>query len=364
MACKSARQNQKTGVGKRLIDSSFHSNLLPESQTFTCENPYLSDVKSTFTEIANPLYDVVFRYMMEDNRVARLFLSAGLGKEVKELVFSPIEYSRKIGGEAGITVTRMDFNARIRQVDGTQSEVLIELQKAKFYHQIMRFRSYLGKQYQNPQNIDSVGDPLPIYPVYILAEAFTDQKIPVFQVSRGYIDVATKAAIAEKHPFIEALTHDATIIQADHLKGNRRTELEKFLSIFDQSSQTDAKGHILSLNETDYPEAYQPVIRRLHKALQNPKIEEDMDLEDEVLNEFHKKDEQLAATKLQLEEEKQRAEAAIQREEEEKQRAEGERSSKNALIRRLHAMGLGLAEIAAAANMTQEAISQVLDQDN
>ncbi|GAB4429548.1 MAG: hypothetical protein OHK0039_48200 [Bacteroidia bacterium] len=153
------------------------------------------------THIANPIYDVVFRYMMEDNRVARLFLSAVLGEEVEELVFYPTEYSRKLGGEAGITVTRMDFNARIRQADGSHRVVLIELQKAKYYHQVMRFRSYLGKQYQNPENVGPKGDPLPIYPIYILAESFTTDAVPVIRVQRGYIDAATLAPLTEKHPF-------------------------------------------------------------------------------------------------------------------------------------------------------------------
>ena len=35
--------------------------------------------------------------------------------------------------------------------------------------------------------------------------------------------------------------------------------------------------------------------RRLQKALLDPQLEEDMNIEDEVLNEFHKKDEQIAA---------------------------------------------------------------------
>ena len=331
-------------------------------------------MKGTLTHIANPMYDVVFRYMMEDDRVAKLFLSAVLGEVVEELVFSPTEYSRKIGGESGITVTRMDFNARILQADGSRRVVLIELQKAKFYHQLMRFRGYLGKQYQNPQNVDPSGSPLPIYPIYILAESFTEAKVPVIRVSRGYTDASTQTPIPERHPFIEALTHDATVIQAEHLQGQRRTVLEKFLSIFDQSSQTDAKGHILALEEDDYPDAYRAVIRRLHKALQNPRIEEDMDLEDEVLNEFHKKDELLAAARLQAEEEKQRAEEEKQRAEEEKKRAEEEkkraeeekkradheRAIKNALIRRLHSAGLAITEIADAAGMSEEEVVAVL----
>ncbi len=30
-------------------------------------------------EIANPIYDVVFKYLMEDNKVAKIFLSAVTG---------------------------------------------------------------------------------------------------------------------------------------------------------------------------------------------------------------------------------------------------------------------------------------------
>ncbi len=41
--------------------------------------------------IANPMYDVVFKYMMDDNKVARLFLGAILGEEITELEFKPQE---------------------------------------------------------------------------------------------------------------------------------------------------------------------------------------------------------------------------------------------------------------------------------
>ncbi|MEO1449767.1 MAG: hypothetical protein AAFV07_09555, partial [Bacteroidota bacterium] len=94
---------------------------------------------SESVRFANPLYDVVFRYMMEDNRVARMFLSAILGKQVEDLVFNPTEYTRKLG-DPDITVTRMDFSARVTEEDGSQRLILIEVQKAKYHHQIMRFR--------------------------------------------------------------------------------------------------------------------------------------------------------------------------------------------------------------------------------
>ncbi|MEM9849554.1 MAG: hypothetical protein AAF847_16825, partial [Bacteroidota bacterium] len=257
--------------------------------------------------IANPIYDVVFRYLMEDNKVAKLFLSAIIGEEIVDLVFRPTAYSRKIGDGDSITVIRMDFSAKIKQADGKEKIIIIELQKAKYYYQTMRFRRYLGKQYQNPENIDENKVALPIYPIYILGDAFMERKSPVIRINRTYIDAATQDVIEESHPFIEALTHDSIVIQVPYLKGSRRTTLEQFLSIFDQSQRVDAKGHVLALDEEDFPERYRSVVRRLNKALQSPKIEEDMDMEDEVIDEFNKKDAIIEAAKKEAEQEKQRA---------------------------------------------------------
>ncbi|TAE51101.1 MAG: hypothetical protein EAZ89_10750 [Bacteroidetes bacterium] len=153
------------------------------------------------------------------------------------------------------------------------------------------------------------------------------------------------------------------MIQAEHLKGHRRTVLEKFLSIFDQSAQSDTRGHILALSEDDFPEAYRPVIRRLHKALQNPNIEEEMDLEDEVLSEFHKKDELLAAALQREEEEKRRADEEKLRADEALQRVDEERRTKNALIRRLHSLGLDIAGIARDTGMDEAEVRQVVEGD-
>lgn len=39
------------------------------------------------TLIANPIYDSVFKYLMEDDRVAKILLSALLKKEIVELQY-------------------------------------------------------------------------------------------------------------------------------------------------------------------------------------------------------------------------------------------------------------------------------------
>ncbi|MDR0565762.1 MAG: hypothetical protein LBG47_01790, partial [Prevotellaceae bacterium] len=46
--------------------------------------------------IANPTYDVVFRFMMEDERVAKSFISAIIEEEVVELDFAAQEHTVRI----------------------------------------------------------------------------------------------------------------------------------------------------------------------------------------------------------------------------------------------------------------------------
>ena len=308
--------------------------------------------------ILNPLYDVVFRYMMDDQRVARLVLTAILGEEVIDLAFQSTEQSLKIG-EAQITVTRMDFRARIRQADGKEKMVLIELQKAKLYQQIGRFRRYLGQQYQrHPRTEEPDASPLPIYPIYILGEAYSDNGIPVVRVQRDAYDVSTGEKIAERHPFIEALTHDAIIIQTPYIRGKRRTDLERLLSIFDQSAISDEKGHILTLQEADFPEAYQPVIRRLQMALADPHIEDNMDFEDEVLQEFQKKEEEILAMRKLADQQRQQKEEAKKREGEERQQKE---EAQRMLVRLLAQQGHAPEAIARMTGLSEEVIEGLLE---
>ncbi|NJN78329.1 MAG: hypothetical protein HC803_08390 [Saprospiraceae bacterium] len=93
-------------------------------------------------QIANPIYDVVFKYMMSDNKVAKLFLSAIIGEEIIELAFEPTEMQLSL--QESITVLRMDFKATIKQLDGSQKVIIIEIQKAKLHTDIMRFSSIFG----------------------------------------------------------------------------------------------------------------------------------------------------------------------------------------------------------------------------
>lgn len=76
--------------------------------------------------IANPIYDVVFKRLMEDKRIARFFIETLTGELISDIELKPQEftYTDKL---AGICVYRLDFIATIRTSDNEFKKVLIEI---------------------------------------------------------------------------------------------------------------------------------------------------------------------------------------------------------------------------------------------
>ncbi|MBN1971162.1 MAG: hypothetical protein JXR48_07495 [Candidatus Delongbacteria bacterium] len=253
-------------------------------------------------EIANPIYDVVFKYLMEDNKIAKLLLSAIIGEEIIELEFRPQEYTLAVERNGikefapKFTVYRIDFNAKIKNSDGTEKLIILELQKARLSTDIMRFRRYLGSQYLNKNNVfieNEIKKPLPILTIYFLGEGLETLKgFPVVHVKKNYIDKSNDTIIEKKDDFVESLVHDSYIISIPDLSYKRRNELETVLSIFDQSER-DESHHILNVREDDFPEKYRAIIRRLQKAKETKEIRDTMDVEDDYIEELYEKEKAL-----------------------------------------------------------------------
>ena len=254
--------------------------------------------------------------MMDDNKVAKLLISAIIGEEIIELDFRPTEYRSDIEAKS-LTVYRMDFSAKIKIGENKFKTVIIEIQKAKYHTDIMRFRRYLGGQYQNKENsiIDDSGHrrAFPIISIYFLGHRLEHAKSSIIRVNREYIDCITGKKIEEKEEFIECLTHDSYIIQIPELSHHKRNELEQILSIFDQSYCDGENQHVLNINEDDYPEEYRSVIRSLIKAISEPKVRNDMTIEDEIIENMENVERALVSKTKEVEQEKQRAEQEKQR---------------------------------------------------
>ncbi|MDR2706027.1 MAG: hypothetical protein LBC02_09640 [Planctomycetaceae bacterium] len=267
--------------------------------------------------IANPIYDVVFKFMMEDEKVAKSFLSAIIEEEVLELNFSAQErtFRRPLNNpvvtaeeaeKLFLTVCRFDFSAKILTPDGGFKTVMIELQKAKFSTDIMRFRRYLGVHYQNPNNTygnEGNKKACPIYGIFLLGYDIGIYDCPIVQVDNNVKDGVTKKKLKVTNEFIQGLHHRSWIIQIDQLKQRRRNDAEKLLSIFDQANRT-SNQHILNVNENEFPKMYRPVIRRLRMASESEDIQVEMEMEDDFMQEIQDKERFIAKQTQALEESK------------------------------------------------------------
>jgi hypothetical protein len=164
--------------------------------------------------IANPIYDVVFKYLMEDLDIAKGMISAIIGETVEELHFQAqeqvVERAKTEIHPHIVSLQRLDFVARIRVDDGHHKKVLIELQKARLSSDIGRFRTYLGKRYQERDEITENGvvikKSLPIISIYILGFNLEPDMPACIKVDRRYLNLITKHRIKAECDFLEGLS--------------------------------------------------------------------------------------------------------------------------------------------------------------
>jgi len=229
--------------------------------------------------IANPLYDAVFKYLMEDVRIAKLIIATIIDEEIIELTFRPQERT-SFSHKFSIHLYRMDFAAKIKTKDGQYKNILIEIQKAKLSQDIMRFRKYLGEQYMKADDIDGKQIALPIITIYFLGFKLKHITAQAIKINRHYIDAITGERLEQQDDFIEQLTHNSYVIQIPRLKPSHQTRLETLLAVFDQTGiQND--HYLLNLPDS-MPEEFAMISDRLAKAVMNQTLRDQLELEESV----------------------------------------------------------------------------------
>jgi len=233
--------------------------------------------------IANPIYDVVFKYLMEDAEIARRLLSVIIGQEIIELNFQPQEYIGR-SDAFDVIILRLDFKAIIQIENGEQKKVLIELQKGKNPVDILRFRRYLADNYRNEDVINGKKVSLPIITIYFLGFKLLNILTPVVKVNRFYFDLINDVKIETKEAFIEQLTHDSYVIQIPRLKKQVRNELETVLKVFNQAYVSD-DTKILIFDESEIDNDLLVLMtKRLRKAATEEEVLRKIEIEEEVEN--------------------------------------------------------------------------------
>lgn len=301
------------------------------------------------TTIANPIYDIVFKYLLEDERITKTILSALLQKEVVEVEQRRNEYTN-IGRE-GLSIFRIDFGATVRESDGSEHLILIELQKTWLPTETLRFRQYLGAQYANKANMQSEGRgayAIPMVTVYLLGHKVGDIEEPVLYVRRQSYDydgqIVTKGL---PNPFVDSLTHDSIIVQIPRLHVRPGNRLDRVLSVFDQSRQNSDNQQTLSLDEADYEDDVEMlrIVHRLTAAAADAKVRHEMNVEDEYFSIIEDRETELLATNRELAETK-------------AQMAETKAQLKSSVEMLLKA-GLSIADIATNLGLTPEEVKQL-----
>ena len=251
--------------------------------------------------VANPIYDIVFKYLMEDERIARTILSALLKKDVVAVEVRRHEYSDDT--RDSLSVLRIDFGATIREGNGKEHLILIELQKTWLDTETLRFRQYLGVHYSNPKNMVDGAHALPMVAVYLLGHKVGDIEEPVLYVSHQSCDyndnVVTKGL---PDPFIDNLTHDSIIVQIPRLHGRINNRLDKVLSIFDQSRRDENDYRQLKIDYSAYAgdADMEYILHRLRMVANDFEMLYKMNVEAECIGAIEKRDTELLMKDRQL----------------------------------------------------------------
>ena len=244
--------------------------------------------------IANPIYDSVFKFLMADNRVAKTILSALLKMNIVKVEVRPHEYSNS--QRDALSIFRIDFGATVREDNGSERLILIEVQKTWLETETLRFRQYLGVQYQRKENImddSKEGYAIPMVAVYILGHKVGDVEEPVVYVRHEAYDYnENRVTKGLPNPFIDSLTHESIIVQIPRLHGQINNRLDKVLSVFDQTLLTPNNEHFLNYDDSRYAgdEDMQPILHRLLMAASDANTRQDMNVEDEYYSIIEKRD--------------------------------------------------------------------------
>jgi hypothetical protein len=249
--------------------------------------------------IANPIYDVVFKRLMENDKVAKFFIGTLLDQTIETIEVKPQEFTfikdldqddpevekyinKRIRERLSINVMRLDFVATIKTDTGELKKVLIEIQKARNQVDLMRFRNYLAEQYKKTDIINDEKVALPITTIYILGFKLPEIETPCLKVERNYKDLVVNKQIKAKSDFVEKLTHDSFIVQVNRITDRYQTRLDKLLSIFEQTHFVDDKKIIKQFNHPTDIDEIREATTILHYSGTDPDEKKKIEIEQEA----------------------------------------------------------------------------------
>lgn len=347
---------------------------------------YLED--SEYIIIPNPIYDVVFRYLMSDKESAIIVLSTLIGEKITKIEFDPLMYTdKKINLKSekiedpktkdDLKLFHLDFVATVELPDGREELIMIELQKASQPNDIFRFKRYISKNFQkkqeveitNPQTkaIEVIDKPIRLIPIFILnfriEKEINDLLIKINRTKKG---VFKNKELTSHNEFIDHLSYDMWVIQLPNLSKVKKEDYENneyksklyaLLKLFDQKSKVRNNEHRLRLIRKFFPGFLDRVLRRLQAAsINNPDLEEQMYVEDDYLNVLTNKDNKISLLEDKLDETKEELDETKEKLDNTKGALDMAKQSLLKFAKMLKNMGTPTQQIMAETNLSKEEI--------
>ncbi len=323
-------------------------------------------------QVANPIYDATFKYLMDDPRVAKTLIAAILKiKKTDILELTPDRNEIIVYKQDDLRNCRLDFTVRIKTDKGVKA-IYIELQKAWSKGEMARFRSYLASQYTRASNVGNDNFPLPILSIYIVGENIENLDEPVTYITRHYYNQDGMETNKDCPSwFVECLSHDMVVIQVPKIKAKPDSTLDKILTIFDQTKKVPNNNQLINYNINDYGisdgdlfDDISFLVRRLERAFGSEEVRVQMCLEDqlyEIINGKQSAEEKVAEQEKQLAEQTaqlQQQTAQLQQQAAQLQQ-QATRIAKS--IKKLHSQGESIEDIAADLDVGVDFVKKVLE---
>jgi len=241
-------------------------------------------------KLLNPLFDTVFKYLLEDLDIAKAIIEAVIKKEITELYPSPQESSSheiKIKYST-LAMIRQDFVAVIKSVknDGSYEyeKVIIEVQKSPVTPEIARFRNYLSDKYRKKSSIGDKQCYLPIKTIYLLEDIF-NPSLPAILGRRGvyYDEIENTIFKGDRDEIVELFNHDSWFIQTEKLPLEFKEELMYVLSVFAPQYRKSKSDKYINIPDREIFEKKHRILsliyRRLEAATGNSEINQAVEIE-------------------------------------------------------------------------------------
>ena len=320
--------------------------------------------------VANPLYDAVFKYLMEDDRIAKTILTALLKKKVIDVKIRRNEYANLTRRES-ISMFRIDFAATVLDEDNQPHLMLIELQKTWLPTETLRFRRYLALQYNNEENMlkeEHEKYAIPMVAIYLLGHSVGKIEEPVIYVNHhAYNYDGKKVEEGIPDPFVESLQHDSIIVQIPLLHGRVNNRLEKVLCLFDQTNVADNKK-VIKVDDKQFEgdNDMEYIVRRLQSAAADPDMRYQMNAEDEFFKELEARDSLIMEKDGQLKEKDgqlKEKDGQLKEKDGQLKEKDGQLKEKDEMLRKMikgmQVNGMSLDAIAGMLNKTVNEVKQI-----